>query len=55
MKLQNTQPLSGCSLKLSTDSHIEYVLKLRGLSPQTQTIPTERPPLVSEVSANFSG
>jgi hypothetical protein len=30
------------------------VLKLRGLVRQ-QTIPTERPPLVSEVNANFSG
>jgi hypothetical protein len=29
--------------------------KLRGLSPQARTIPTERPPLVGEVSANFSG
>jgi hypothetical protein len=29
--------------------------KLRGLSPQARTIPTERPPLVNEVSANFSG
>jgi hypothetical protein len=29
--------------------------KLRGLSPQPRTIPTERPPLVGEVSANFSG
>jgi hypothetical protein len=29
--------------------------KLRGLSPQTRTIPTERPPLVGEVSANYSG
>jgi hypothetical protein len=29
--------------------------KLRGLSPQAQTIPTERPPLVGEVSANFIG
>jgi CRISPR/Cas system CSM-associated protein Csm4 (group 5 of RAMP superfamily) len=29
--------------------------KLGGLSLQAQTIPTERPPLVSEVSANFSG
>jgi hypothetical protein len=29
--------------------------KLRGLSPQARTIPTERPPLVDEVSANFSG
>jgi hypothetical protein len=28
--------------------------KLRGLSPQARTIPTERPPLVGEVSANFS-
>jgi hypothetical protein len=27
--------------------------KLRGFSPRT--IPTERPPLVGEVSANFSG
>jgi hypothetical protein len=25
------------------------------LSPQALTIPTERPPLVGEVSANFSG
>jgi hypothetical protein len=31
-----------------------YILKLRGLVRQ-QTIPTERPPLVGEVSANFSG
>jgi hypothetical protein len=29
--------------------------KLRGSSPQARTIPTERPPLVGEVSANFSG
>jgi hypothetical protein len=29
--------------------------KLRGLSPQARTIPTERPPLVDEVSAHFSG
>jgi hypothetical protein len=29
--------------------------KLRGLSPQARTMPTERPPLVGEVSANFSG
>jgi hypothetical protein len=29
--------------------------KLRGLSPQARTIPTERPPLVGEVSVNFSG
>jgi hypothetical protein len=29
--------------------------ELRGLSPQARTIPTERPPLVGEVSANFSG
>jgi hypothetical protein len=29
--------------------------KLRGLSPQVRTVPTERPPLVGEVSANFSG
>jgi hypothetical protein len=29
--------------------------KLRGLSPQARTIPTERPPLVGEVNANFSG
>jgi hypothetical protein len=29
--------------------------KLLGLSSQSRTIPTERPPLVSEVSANFSG
>jgi hypothetical protein len=28
--------------------------KLRGLSPQA-TIPTERPPLVGEVSANLCG
>jgi hypothetical protein len=28
--------------------------KLRGLSPQARTIPTERPPLVGDVSANFS-
>jgi hypothetical protein len=30
------------------------VKKLRGLVRQ-RTIPTERPPLVGEVSANFSG
>jgi hypothetical protein len=29
--------------------------KLRGLNLQARTIPTERPPLVGEVSANFSG
>jgi hypothetical protein len=29
--------------------------KLRGLSPHARTIPTERPQLVGEVSANFSG
>jgi hypothetical protein len=29
--------------------------KLRGLSPQARTIPTEPPPLVGEGSANFSG
>jgi hypothetical protein len=29
--------------------------KLRGLSPQANYIPTERPPLVGDVSANFSG
>jgi hypothetical protein len=29
--------------------------KLRGFSPQARTIPTERLPLVGEVSANFSG
>jgi hypothetical protein len=29
--------------------------KLRGLSPQARTIPTERPPLVGQVSTNFSG
>jgi hypothetical protein len=29
--------------------------KLHGLSPQAQTIPTERPLLVGEVGANFSG
>jgi hypothetical protein len=37
---------------------LEYLAlkkKLRGLSPQARTIPTERPPLVGEVSANFSG
>jgi hypothetical protein len=28
---------------------------LRGLSLQARTIPTKRPPLVGEVSANFSG
>jgi hypothetical protein len=28
--------------------------KRRGLSPQARTTPTERPPLVGEVSANFS-
>jgi hypothetical protein len=33
----------------------ELYKKLRGLSPQERTIPTERPPLVGEVSANFSG
>jgi hypothetical protein len=32
-----------------------YHKKLYGLSPQPRTIPTERPPLVGEVSANFSG
>jgi hypothetical protein len=32
-----------------------YVDKFRGLSPQARTIPTERPPLVGEVTANFSG
>jgi hypothetical protein len=31
------------------------LLKLRGLSPPARTIPTERPPLVGEVSADFSG
>jgi hypothetical protein len=31
------------------------IIELRGLSPQARTIPTERPPLVGEVSANFSG
>jgi hypothetical protein len=31
-----------------------YKKKLRGLVRQ-RTIPTERPPLVGEVSANFSG
>jgi hypothetical protein len=30
------------------------IKKLRGLVSQ-RTIPTERPPLVGEVSANFSG
>jgi hypothetical protein len=30
-------------------------LELRGLSPQERTIPTERPLLVGEVSAHFSG
>jgi hypothetical protein len=34
---------------------IKHRNKLRGLSPQARTIPTERPPLVGEVSANFSG
>jgi hypothetical protein len=29
--------------------------KLHGLSPQARTIPIERPPLVGEVGANFSG
>jgi hypothetical protein len=29
--------------------------KLRGFSPQANCIPTERPPLVGEVNANFSG
>jgi hypothetical protein len=29
--------------------------KLRGLSPQARTTPTEPPPLAGEVSANFSG
>jgi hypothetical protein len=29
--------------------------KLCGLNPQARTIPTERPPLVGEVSANFGG
>jgi hypothetical protein len=29
--------------------------KLRGLSPLDRNIPTERPPLVREVSANFCG
>jgi hypothetical protein len=35
--------------------NILYKKKLRGLSPQARTIPTERPPLVGEVIANFSG
>jgi hypothetical protein len=29
--------------------------KLCGLSPQARTTPTERPPLIGEVSGNFSG
>jgi hypothetical protein len=38
-------------------SHVQGVLpkqKLRGLSPQSRTTPIERPPLVGEVSDNFS-
>jgi hypothetical protein len=40
-----------------TDMAIPYAWKkkLHGLISQAQTIPTERPPLVGEVSANFSG
>jgi hypothetical protein len=34
---------------------ISHKKKLRGLSPQARTIPTEPPPLVREVNANFSG
>jgi hypothetical protein len=42
--------------KKPTDSKEKMlVAELRGLSPQARTIPTERPPLVGEVSANFSG
>jgi hypothetical protein len=33
-------------------TNIKVIKKLHGLSPQA-TVPTERPPLVSEVSANF--
>jgi hypothetical protein len=33
---------------------IKTLIKLRGLVRQ-RTIPTERPPLVDEVSANFNG
>jgi hypothetical protein len=33
----------------------KYKNKLRGLSPQARTIPTEPLPLVGEVSANFRG
>jgi hypothetical protein len=35
--------------------HPISLIKLRGLSPQAQTIPTERPPLVGEIGVNFSG
>jgi hypothetical protein len=41
--------------EITTFSHKTKKNKFRGLSPQAQTIPTERPPLVGEVSANFSG
>jgi hypothetical protein len=34
--------------------HLKKLTKLRGLSPQTNYIPTERPPLVGEISANFN-
>jgi hypothetical protein len=42
---------------LSQFIYIELKLKLNSVafSPQKRTIPTERPPLVGEVSANFCG
>jgi hypothetical protein len=47
-----TATLHQCALK----SHTLYsIKKLRGLSPQARTIPTERPPLLGEVNVNFSG
>jgi hypothetical protein len=41
------------SVPLSTYTHI-YIYKLRGFS-RKRTIPTERPPIVGQISANFCG
>jgi hypothetical protein len=41
--------------KPATPSDVLLLVLLRGWSSQARTIPTERPPLVGEVSAYFSG
>jgi hypothetical protein len=67
--LLNILPLNGSLMILSLEAirlsyrnrlqlnkeYIKSTNKLRGLSPQARTIPTERPPLVGEVSTNFGG